>query len=293
MPAEPPTEPEKMRIPARSRRQAMDWSLVLVSQGIEAIIEKNDTAWELLVRVDEYEQAVVAIRQYCHENRHWPWRRHFFKGGLVFDWAALSWVILLLFFAWLDTPYGLEPKGILDTAAVRHGQWWRVFTAIWLHADAGHLAANAAFGFVLLGLAMGRFGTGVALLAAYFAGAAANAAECLLANESRHSLGASGMVMGSLGILATQSFFLWRITPYGRKYVLTGIAAALMLFVIFGLSPETDVTAHFGGFVVGLALGGLLSLARDAVHKPLSNFFGTLAFIALVLVPWWQALRNS
>jgi rhomboid protease GluP len=293
MPAEPPIEPQKMTIPARSRRQAMDWSLVLVSQGIETVIGHNDLGWELLVPLDEYEHALAAIRQYRHENRHWPWQQRLFKGGLTFDWASLSWVILLIFFAWLDVPYDLKGKGELSTVAVHHGQWWRIFTAIWLHADWGHLASNAAVGFLLLGFVMGRFGTGVGLLASYLAGAIANGIECLLIDDSRPSLGASGMVMGSLGILASQSLYLWRFKPYGRRYLLTSVAAGLMLFILFGLAPETDVIAHLGGFVSGLALGGLLSFSRNATQKQLLSFAAGALFIALVVIPWWKALSHA
>ena len=64
-------------IPARSRRQAMDWSLVLISQGIEAHIEycEETGGWALGVPVAEHEGALEAIRQYRLENRRWPWRR--------------------------------------------------------------------------------------------------------------------------------------------------------------------------------------------------------------------------
>jgi membrane associated rhomboid family serine protease len=292
MPSEPAMEPAKTRISARSRRQAMDWSLVLVSQGIESVLEQTEAGWELLVPLAEYDHALETLRQYRHENRHWHWQRQIFKGGLVFDWASLSWVILLFFFAWLDSPYDLKAKGILDSTAVAHGQWWRIFTAIWLHADVGHLAANAALGFLLLGLAMGRFGTGAALLASYLAGAIANTAECLLADEPRRSLGASGMVMGSLGLLAAQSFFLWRVSPYAKKYLLGAITAGLMLFILLGLAPGTDIFAHLGGFISGLLFGALLSLARKATHKPAFNICSVLLFLALVLIPWWKALKT-
>jgi len=36
-------------IPARHRRQAMDWSLVLLSQGIESIVERSEGVWIVLV----------------------------------------------------------------------------------------------------------------------------------------------------------------------------------------------------------------------------------------------------
>lgn len=280
-------------VPARSRRQAMDWSLVLASQSIETTIAQTETGWELLVPVAEYEHALQTLQQYQHENRHWRWQRQVFKGGLVFDWASLSWVILLFFFAWLNPPYDLETKGILSYNAVAHGQWWRIFTAIWLHADVSHLAANAAIGFLLLGLTMGRFGTGVGLLAAYLAGAIANAAECLLHDESRRSLGASGMVMACLGLLATQSFFLWSASPYSRKYLLGAITTGLMLFILLGVAPGTDIIAHLGGFISGLILGSLLSLARNTTHKPATNLLSALFFLALVIIPWWKAFRTS
>jgi membrane associated rhomboid family serine protease len=270
----------------------MDWSLVLASQGIETVIERTDSVWELLVPVGEYEHAIATIRQYRDENRHWSWQRQVFKGGLVFDWASLSWVVLLIFFAWVGPQFDLKTRGILDTAITSRGQWWRIFTAIWLHADMEHLASNAAIGFVLLGLAMGRFGTGAGLLGAYIAGVLANAGECLLPAEPHYSLGASGMVMGSLGILATQSLFLWR-TPYGRRYSAIAVAAGLMLFILLGLAPGTDVVAHFGGFVFGLVLGGLLSLSRQATHKPLFNFLCALVFILLTVIPWWNALKSA
>jgi membrane associated rhomboid family serine protease len=293
MPSEPSMEPQKTRIPARSRRQAMDWSLVLVSQGVETVIGQNDSGWELLVPVDDYEHALAAISQYRHENRHWPWQQRLFKGGLMFDWASLSWVILLIFFAWLDFQYDLKSKGELSIAAVHHGQWWRIFTAIWLHADWGHLASNAAVGCLLLGSVMGRFGAGAGLLGSYLAGAIANGIECLLTDDSPPSLGASGMVMGSLGILASQSLYLWRFKPYGRKYLLTSVAAGLMLFILFGLAPETDVIAHLGGFVSGLTLGGLLSFSRNTTNKQSVSFAAGLLFIALVVIPWWKALSHA
>jgi len=292
MPSEPPVEPQKTRIQARSRRQAMDWSLVLASQGIEAFIEHTDSNWELLVPVSEYDHATAAIRQYRHENRHWSWRRQVFKGGLVFDWASLSWVILLIFFAWLGSQHDLKARGILDTSMTGRGQWWRIFTAIWLHADVEHLATNAAIGFVLLGLTMGRFGTGIGLLGAYLAGALANFVECRMPAEPHYSLGASGMVMGSLGLLATQSFFLLR-TPYGRKYLARGVAAGLMLFVLFGLAPGTDIVAHFGGFVFGLAIGGMLSFSRAVAHKPAFNFLCGCVLVMLIIIPWWKAIRSA
>ena len=37
-------------------------------------------------------------------------------------------------------------------SAARAGEWWRAFTATWLHADPAHLAMNAILGALLLGV---------------------------------------------------------------------------------------------------------------------------------------------
>ena len=201
-------EPAIARIPAHSRREAMDWGLVLVSQGIEATIEASEdgSGWGLVVAAQDYEQALSAIGQYRLENRGWPWQQPVLQQGYLFDWGSLAWVLLVLLFFWLDGRADLRSAGAMDTRLLAQGQWWRLLTAIWLHADLGHLAANATLGFVLLGLAMGRYGTGVGLLAACLAGVGGNLGCWLLALGGHRSLGASGMIMGALGLLAAQSF---------------------------------------------------------------------------------------
>jgi rhomboid protease GluP len=287
-------EPAPARIPVRSRHQAMDWSLVLVSQGIESTIDYavDGAGWGLLVAGHEHDQALNAIHQYRLENRRQPWRREVLGAGILFDWGSLAWVFLLVLFFWLNTLTDLQTVGLMDSAAVAHGQWWRLFTAVWLHGDPGHLAANASIGLVLLGLAMARYGTGVGLLAAYLTGAGGNLIACLLSTAPHRSLGASGMVLGSLGLLAVQSFSLWRQTPHAAKYILSGIAGGVMLFALLGLTPGTDVLAHFGGFATGLLLGGLSALIPAMAQMARINLSFGLLFALLVILPWWRALTS-
>jgi rhomboid protease GluP len=282
------------RIPTRSHRQAMDWSLVLVSQGIETTIDEaaDGSGWGLLVAGRDYGPAIRTLRQYHLENRGWPWQQQVFRPGFLFDWGALAWAVLAGLFYWISTSTEFKPAGLMDGAAVFHGQWWRLFTAMWLHADLAHLATNAALGLVLLGLAMGRYGTGAGLLAAYLAGAGGNLVAGLLSLQTHRSLGASGMVMGSLGLLAVQSVPLWHKTPHTAKFVLSGLCGGLMLFALLALTPGTDVVAHLGGFVCGLLLGIPLNLVPEIAHKPRANLLTGLLFAILVIVPWWLALRS-
>lgn len=279
--------PGHSRIPARNRRQTMDWGLVLISQGIAATIDDgaDGAGWCLWVSDPEYPAALEAIRLYELENRRWHWRQPLPWRGLLFDWKILFWALLLVVvFAGGQTSHpDFTAAGCMNNAAVRSGQWWRIFTAILLHADVSHLVSNVALGIVLLGLAMGRYGSGLGLLAAYLAGAAGNVAGLLIYPPAHLGLGASGMVMGALGLLAAQSLNLLAHGPVARKFVLRAIFAGIMLFALFGLSPETDVVAHFTGFVTGLALGGLLVVLPPAWQNRTTDTLAALLFALLLL----------
>jgi len=191
-------------IPARSERQAMDWSLVLVSQGIETRIERpeQDAGWRLVVDLPDHQRALAAIRQYRLENRRRPWVRELPWSGLIFDWRSLLWSLVLISVFVVDQARSgyWRAAGVMDNQSVSSGEWWRLFTAVTLHQDLPHLTLNVATGIALLGLAMGSFGPGVGLLAAYLAGVGGNVAGFFLYARPHAGLGASGMVMGALGV---------------------------------------------------------------------------------------------
>src|SRR5204863_1178219 len=124
------------------------------------------------------------------------------------------------------------------------------FTAVTLHADVAHLAANVSTGIVFLGLAMGCFGSGTALLAAVLAGAGGNVAGVLLHKGEFRSLGASGMVTGALGLLAVHSLSFARQNK-PSLWIGRSVMATFLLLVLIGFNPKSDVVAHVGGFVSG------------------------------------------
>lgn len=287
-------ESNERRIPARSERQAMDWSLVLASQGIEHVLDRHDeTGWSLRLEARDYAPALKTIQQYRAENRRWFWQRTIPQTGELFDWLASAWVLLTFVFFWMSARHpAVRGAGMLDSAAVSDGQWWRLFTATLLHADLAHLATNAGFGFLLLGLAMGRYGTGVGLLGAFLGGVCGNLLSWQVHETTLHSLGASGVVMAALGLVAVQSFHQVRTNPLTLRLLLAGLAAGVMLFVLLGVSPGTDVAAHFGGFAAGIAIGFLFALWRGVPFGPRANLAAGLVFAILVIGTWWLALKS-
>jgi membrane associated rhomboid family serine protease len=281
---------EDTAIETRTHQRAMDWSLVLASQGIECVIEQRseDGAWLLLVNGAEAARAFDAIRAYERENTN-RWHTPVKWTGQVFDWRAVFWwaLVAVLFALEHGSRPGLRDAGIMDRARFLDGEWWRALTAVTLHADVGHLMLNATIGVVLLGLVMGCFGAGTGLLTAFLSGAAANVIEVFVRVEAYRGLGASGMVMGALGLLAGHS--VWERAASRREWIGRGVLAAGLLFLLLGLSERGDVLAHVLGFVCGVALG-LAAGWRGPASRGWQVAAG-LFCAALVLGAWMMALR--
>lgn len=260
-------------IPAHSERQALDWSLVLASQSIEVglVQAEGSDRWLLMVAPADYAKAREAIQLFRLENRRWAWRQRVPGSELIFHWGALVWVLIL---AWIHALSArLADVGAFSTAAFRAGEWWRVFTAVWLHADIAHLAANGIMGALLLGLAMARYGAGLALFLSFLSGAAGNllGAWVRLENwlpgafrpgQDYYGVGASGMVMGAVGLLAAQSFSWWRMSRHATRAILLGFMGGTFLFLTLGSNPSSDLLAHAGGFVAGTLLGIIATLGK-------------------------------
>ena len=289
---------EPVRIPTRNRRQTMDWGLVLASQGIEAVIE-NDIAggrgWALVVAAADEAAAVRSIRLYRLENRYWHWRQPLAWRGVIMDWKILFWVMLVVsvFYLCNSSRPDMVVAGRMDNGAVRAGEWWRLFTAMWLHADMAHLALNVTLGTVLLGLTMGRYGAGVGLLGAFLAGAGGNLCGLWLYPVSHLGVGSSGMVLGGLGMLAAQTFTVNRGNPVARARMYKGIFAGALLFVWFGLSPDknVDVVAHVGGFGSGILLGAILAWTEGRWRGGRVDWGAGLVLGGLICLTGWLAWR--
>lgn len=273
----------------------MDWGLVLLSQGIVATPDDgaDGAGWGLLVSATEYPAALRALELYQLENRHWRWRQPLARRGFQFDWKVSAWGLLLVaaYVASRGSRPELQSAGCMDSAAVRAGQWWRVFTAMLLHADVAHLASNVSFGMLFLGLAMGRYGSGLGLLASYLAGAMGNLAGLIFYPVPHFGVGASGMVMGGLGLLAAQSVTLLRYGFIGRQQALQGFLAGVLLLVLFGLSPGTDVLAHCVGFSTGLVLGAILLHLPSSWQTQKTDAAAAISFGGLLIATGWLAFR--
>jgi len=187
---------------------------------------------------------------------------------------------------------GAFDAGDLDAASVQHGAWWRALTALTLHLDIAHLAANLAAG-VWFGYLAGRLlGPGSAWALILAGAGAANLLEGLIAPLDHRAAGASTAVFTALGLLAVRSWIDRFSRPQRWALRWSPLVAGTVLLAWLGSSGEhTDVFAHLAGFACGGLLGALSArgAARRVLERTPQWLTGGVALAALAAA-WLCAL---
>jgi membrane associated rhomboid family serine protease len=148
----------------------------------------------------------------------------------------------------LNNPGGrLFTKMLLFGPLVKHGDWWRLITAAFLHANLIHLGFNM-FALWVIGGPVEHFLGRARFLGLYFAAGLAGSAGALLQAPFAPTVGASGAIFGILGALL--------IIEYQATGRLAGQAMTLIAInLIFSFSFHG---ISWGGHVGGL-IGGILA----------------------------------
>ncbi len=155
----------------------------------------------------------------------------FYTSDLVFG-IADEWVI----------GYAQQKMAILD-----NGEWWRLFSATFLHANIYHLLGNM--------LALFRFGITAETatkrwqyLIIYFgSGLVGNLGSLYFSDPITYSLGASGAIFG---VLAAAMIGQRKLSA--DNIAIAGVFIALYLYS--SMAPGVDSWAHAFGAVAGLIL---------------------------------------
>jgi len=177
--------------------------------------------------------------------------------------------------------------GAMQPVAVAGGQFWRLFTAMFLHAGVLHVALNAYFFWLFGRVVESVYGKTWMLLIYLVAGFLASVASYAFGPVTTLAVGASGAISGVFGAFIAYN--------YRRRHLAANAANLRMALTVIVLNAviafayrSIDWRAHVGGLIAGFALGYLADDAVPARQRTVARFAGvaTLVALGIALVVW-------
>ena len=167
--------------------------------------------------------------------------------------------------------FGMWPVGIaLD------GQWYRMVTAVFLHASLLHIGFNMLV-LVMIGPTLERVLGHLRFVVLYLlAGIGGSVASYLFSDPRVVSVGASGAIFGLMGALVVAGRRL--------RYDVTQVLVLIGINVAIGFLPGggIDWRAHLGGLVTGAAVAAVFAFA-PARSRVLWQILGCLAILGVLV----------
>lgn len=272
-------------------------NLALVLEAVDIGYWLDRQSGQLLVAAEDAQAARSQLDHYVRENRDWPpappptqpWSPN---GQPTF----LAIVALALFFShtgpWSTTHIWFA-QGAIDSGAVLHrGEWWRLFTALTLHANLAHLLGNCLIGGPVIYLLGGTIGYGQSWLLLLLSGAIGNLCNILVRQQPHLSVGFSTSVFAAIGLLT--GLQLARTVRRSFKALLLPLGAGAGLLTFLGSEgAQTDLGAHLFGLVSGMACGwlGWRTGLIERLHAPKRQARLFVLAMFLLLVAWFWALH--
>ncbi|WP_040983605.1 rhomboid family intramembrane serine protease [Oceanobacillus jeddahense] len=171
----------------------------------------------------------------------------------------------------------IQGYGIGSNYWIGQGEWWRIFTPIFLHAGLMHMLFNS-FSLVLFGPALEQMLGKVKFILAYIGTAAtANIGIYLIESPTYAHLGASGAVFGLFGIYVYMIVFRKELIDQSSSQIIGVIVAMalVMTFVRSNISILGHLFGIFSGFIYApLLLAGVKSYSPWARPRPRKRKYG-------------------
>jgi len=243
---------EKARGHSRGRpRDLIDQALANLARADGIPVKLSDEANEIVARVEASPlPAQVRVPRQPRPLATW---------GVTATLLLVAGAITLFVGSTSDVGV-LTRSGALVRGLVDGGEWWRIFTCVFVHVGGLHLLVNVIGMWFVGRVAEDLFGT-TRTLALFGIAGFAGAVASYLASAAGISAGASGALFGLLGAVFVE--LTWHRQHYRaawKRGLWGGLAVVIIAQVGYGfLYPVIDQWAHGAGLVAGLVFGAVLS----------------------------------
>ena len=161
---------------------------------------------------------------------------------------------------------------------VASGEFYRLFTCMFFHADLLHLIFNM-YALYILGTRVERYYGSKRYIVLYLiSGLVASLFSCVFNNINVISIGASGAIFGLFGSIA---YFTYHYRGTLREFLTSGIIPTLLLNLIIGFANTgIDMAAHVGGIIGGLLIAMSIGIG-DKTRKN-DNINGIIVLLLMI-----------
>jgi len=282
-----------------TEKQANLFILILESQGISADFTRKDGVFDIIINDRDRQGAERAITKFLKENVKKNNKNTPEISSLYIEKPVMIFSVFVLAAIYFGSACaGNEKKIIMEYGCsafyILNGQYYRIITGLMLHAGVEHLAGNVA-GLLAFGIPVCTIaGAGAGLFLIILTGAAGNLINACMYRTAHLSIGASTSVMGAIGLLvAFQTMKKIKLSGFNRRTIIPFGAGAALIGMLSG-GQNTDISAHFFGFITGLAAGlGFSFLQKNIAllkeSDKINNYY--LFFtLAIILISWLKLI---
>ncbi len=196
-------------------------------------------------------------------QRNGDWRQ-FYKTApvtsVIFIVNTIMFLIVLLFggFSVLNL---YNWGGIVPFAVLENNEWWRIFSAGFLHSGFLHYAVNMVIGVLTLSYALEKIIGSKKFSIIYFLSLILSGITVVyFSGDTTVTIGASGAIFGVLASLLYITIYrkdlvTLRDAQTIRSLSFLNIAFTLIPVIgIFGSNSSVSISGHIGGFIAGFLI---------------------------------------
>jgi rhomboid protease GluP len=250
--------------------------LVVLAMGLPYWLVPSNDQFALLTEAASASRVQEQLARFDRESVGWPpppFEPAMMTGRADLVTPLLWALVVMATFRAQQTWSGLTALAALDAAAVfGRGEIWRIVTALFLHADLGHLVSNLLSGIFVFSAVTSTFGRVRGWLLLALAAMAGNAfSVAALGTTSYVSIGASTGIFGALGLLTGRAIRVGAGAGARRRWkaMTVPLVAGVTVLALYGTGGvRVDVGAHLCGFVAGLAFGFIGGRPPAVAQRP-------------------------
>ena len=201
--------------------------------------------------------------------------------------CIFMFMMMYIFGQGSEDNYTLLKFGASLDILIKNGEYYRLFTCIFLHIGIVHLLCNI-YSLYIVGKEVENLYGKLKYLIIFILSGICGSILSLAFNSNTIGAGASGAIFGLLGAFL---YFGYYYRAYLGNSITRAILPVLIVNLIIGLmSSSIDLAAHIGGLVGGILVSMMVGVPdKEGTSNKINGAILTIVYIAFIIyLAFWR-----